>query len=123
MLEFSADDPFGRQPEAIPIERERAIEIGDSDRQDGDARFHGGLPGLSEHSGRQGRAQVDRRNRLTALREGAVYMLVKAMETGDTATVMSPALRSWCWRPPRQWPCSRSTGACAAMHSPHEDCR
>ena len=31
VLELRPDDPFARKPEAVPIERERTLEVGDGD--------------------------------------------------------------------------------------------
>ncbi|HEY0624556.1 MAG TPA: hypothetical protein VGD28_15915 [Sphingomonas sp.] len=45
MLIFAPDDALARQPEAVAIEGERAIEIGDAKRQDGKAGSHRLAPG------------------------------------------------------------------------------
>src|SRR5687767_1357037 len=40
VLELAADNALARQPEPVPIERERPIEVVDAKRYDSDSRFH-----------------------------------------------------------------------------------
>ncbi len=40
VLELGADDPLGRQPQAVAVEGEGFLQIADAQRDDFDSRFH-----------------------------------------------------------------------------------